>query len=97
MFWYFFERISNMSCLEVIQQKILEQFPTLDVEINKTTQQVSILINAIEISELKINVEDNHIVSFDFVATVSPIVNNQDQIDLKALMSLLNKIMATEN
>lgn len=86
-----------MSYLEVIQQKILEQFPTLDVEINKTTQQISIPINAIEISELKINVEDNHIVSFDFVAPVSPIVNNQDQIDLKALMSLLNKIMETEN
>lgn len=97
MFWYFFERISSMSYLEVIQQKILEQFPTLDVEINKTTQQISIPINAIEISELKINVEDNHIVSFDFVAPVSPIVNNQDQIDLKALMSLLNKIMETEN
>lgn len=86
-----------MSYLEVIQQKILEQFPTLDVEINKTTQQISIPINAIEISELKINVENNHIVSFDFVAPVSPIVNNKDQIDLKALMSLLNKIMATEN
>ena len=86
-----------MSYLEVIQQKILEQFPTLDVEINKTTQQVSILINAIEISELKINVEDNHIVSFDFVAPVSPIVNNKDQIDLKALMNLLNKIMTAEN
>ena len=86
-----------MSYLEVIQQKILAQFPTLDVEINKTTQQVSILINAIEISELKINVEDNHIVSFDFVAPVSPIVNNKDQIDLKALMNLLNKIMTAEN
>lgn len=86
-----------MSYLEVIQQKILKQFPTLDVEINKTTQQISIPINAIEISELKINVENNHIVSFDFVAPVSPIVNNKDQIDLKALMSLLNKIMATEN
>lgn len=86
-----------MSYLEVIQQKILEQFPTLDVEINKTTQQISIPINAIEISELKINVENNHIVSFGFVAPVSPIVNNKDQIDLKALMSLLNKIMATEN
>lgn len=97
MFWYFFERISSMSYLEVIQQKILEQFPALDVEINKTTQQISIPINAIEISELKINVEDNHIVSFYFVAPVSPIVNNQDQIDLKALMSLLNEIMETEN
>lgn len=86
-----------MSYLEVIQQKILEQFPALDVEINKTTQQISIPINAIEISELKINVENNHIVSFDFVVPVSPIVNNKDQIDLKALMSLLNKIMATEN
>ena len=86
-----------MSYLEVIQQKILEQFPTLDVEINKTTQQISIPINAIEISELKINVENNHIVSFDFVAPASPIVNNQDQIDLKALVSLLNEIMTNEN
>lgn len=86
-----------MDYLEEIQQKIRAQFPALDVEINKTTQQISIPINAIEISELKINVENNHIVSFDFVAPVSPIVNNQDQIELKPLTSLLNEIMTTEN
>lgn len=86
-----------MDYLEEIQQKILTQFPALDVEINKTTQQISIPINAIEISKLQINAENHHIVSFDFVAPVSPIVNNQDQIELKALMRLLNEIMTAEN
>lgn len=86
-----------MDYLEEIQQKIRARFPALNVEINKTTQQISIPIKAIEIGKLQINVENHHIVGFDFVAPVSPIVNNQDQIDLKALMSLLNEIMTAEN
>ena len=86
-----------MSYLETVRQKILAQFPTLDVKIDEAAQQISIVINSVEISELKINVEDNHIVSFDFVAPNSPIVNSNSQVDLKALMHLLNEIMAAEN
>lgn len=86
-----------MSYLETVQQKILVQSPTLDVKIDKIAQQISIAINSVEISELKINVENNHIVSFDFVTPEFPIVNSNSQIDLAALTNLLNEIIATEN
>lgn len=86
-----------MSYLETVQQKILVQSPTLEVKIDKIAQQISIAINSVEISELKIDVENNHIVSFDFVAPEFPIVNSNSQIDLAALTNLLNKIIATEN
>lgn len=86
-----------MSYLETVQQKILVQFPTLDVKVDKIAQQISIAINFVEISELKINVENNHIISFDFVAPEFPIANSNCQIDLAALTNLLNEIIATEN
>ena len=86
-----------MSYLEVIQQKILAQFPTLDIKINEAAQQISIAVNSAEISELKINIENNHIVSFGFVAPDFPIANSNNQVDLAALMNLLNKIMTAED